>query len=57
VPSYHQLRRQEQHDKKMKDIRQQVASGKLVIRQMTRAERERFPPRDADAAGARSKRR
>ena len=57
MPSYNQLRQQEQHEKKLSDIRDQVASGKLVIRQMTPEERRRFPPRDPAAPGARAKRR
>jgi hypothetical protein len=57
VPSSYQLRLQEQHEQKLKDIREQVASGKLVIRQMTPAERKRFPPRQAAAPRARAKRR
>jgi hypothetical protein len=42
-----QLRQQEKHEEKLKDIREQVAEGKLVIRQMTPEERKRFPPREA----------
>ncbi|MGH2831145.1 MAG: hypothetical protein ACRDK2_00075 [Solirubrobacteraceae bacterium] len=57
MPSYNQLRQQEQHEKKLSDIRDQVASGKLVIRQMTPEERRRFPPRDPAAPSARAKRR
>jgi hypothetical protein len=57
VPSPHQVRQQEQHEQKLRDIREQVASGKLVIRQMTPEERRRFPPPGPAAAGARSKRR
>ena len=56
MPSSYQLRQQEQHDKKLTEIREQVANGKLVIRQMTPEERRRFPPRDS-AAPARGKRR
>jgi hypothetical protein len=56
VPTPQQLRQQEQHEKKLRDIRDQVARGTLVIRQMTAAERRRYPPRDADARSARSKR-
>ncbi len=41
-----QLRQQEKHEEKLKDIREQVAQGKLVIRQMTAEERKRFPPRE-----------
>jgi hypothetical protein len=57
VPSSYQLRQQEQHEEKLKDIREQVAAGKLVIRKMTAEERRRFPPRDPAAPGARAKRR
>ena len=57
MPSSYQLRQQEQHEKKLKDIREQIATGKLVIRQMTPEERRRFPPRDPAAPGARPKRR
>jgi len=57
VPSTYQLRQQEQHEKKLEDIREQVASGRLVIRQMTAAERKRFPPREPAAKGGREKRR
>lgn len=55
MASSYQLRQQEQHDEKLKDIREQVANGKLVIRQMTPDERKRFPPRDP--AAPRAKRR
>jgi hypothetical protein len=57
MPSPQQLRQQEQHDKKLRDIREQVAEGKLVIRQMTPDERRRYPPRDASEARPRAKRR
>lgn len=57
VPSTYQLRQQEQHEQKLKDIREQVAAGKLVIRKMTPEERRRFPPRDPAAPDARAKRR
>jgi hypothetical protein len=57
MPSSYQLRQQEQHEQKLKNIREQVAAGKLVIRKMTKEERRRFPPRDPGAPGARSKRR
>jgi hypothetical protein len=56
VPSSYQLRQQEQHEQKLRDIREQVANGKLVIRQMTPEERRRFPPRDP-ARSTRGKRR
>jgi hypothetical protein len=57
VPSPHQLRQQEQHEKKLADIREQVAAGRLVIRKMTPEERRRFPPRDPSTPQARAKRR
>ncbi len=57
MPTSNQLRQQEQHEHKLKEIREQVANGKLVIRQMTAAERKRFPPREPAAAGGRKKRR
>lgn len=57
MPSPQQLRQQERHEQKLKDIREQVASGKLVIRQMTAEERRCFPPRDSKSPGARAKRR
>jgi len=57
VPSSYQLRQQEQHEQKLKDIREQVAAGKLVIRKMTAEERKRFPPQDPAVRAARTKRR
>ena len=57
MPSSYQLRQQEQHEQKLKDIREQVAAGKLVIRKMTPEERRRFPPRDPGVPSARTKRR
>jgi hypothetical protein len=57
VPSPTQLRQQENREQKLRNIRQQVAEGQLVIRQMTPAERKRFPPRDPAALRAASKRR
>ena len=51
MPGPQQLRQQERHERKLKDIREQVAQGKLVIRQMTAAERKRYPP--AKSANAR----
>ena len=52
-----QLRQQEKHEQKLREIREQVAEGTLVIRQMTPEERLRFPPRDADRRSAPVKRR
>ncbi len=46
MPSPIQLRQQEKREAKLRDIREQVVEGKLVIRQMTPEERRRFPPRD-----------
>ena len=46
VPSSYQVREHEKHEQKLKDIREQVASGTLVIRKMTKEERKRFPPRE-----------
>ena len=57
VPGPQQIRQQEKHDEKLKDIREQVSQGKLVIRQMTADERKRYPPREASPARGRSKRR
>jgi hypothetical protein len=42
----HDLRDRQRHDK-LEDIRRQVAEGRLVIRQMTAEERERYPPPSA----------
>ncbi len=55
--SSYQLRQQEEHEQKLKDIREQVAAGKLVIRKMTAEERRRFPPRAGAVPSARTKRR
>ena len=57
MPSPQQPRQQEQHEKKLRDMQDQVAQGKLVIRQMTPEERRRYPPRDPDSPAKRSKRR
>jgi hypothetical protein len=57
LPGPQQLRQQKQHEEKLKDIREQVAQGKLVIRQMTAAERKRYPPREASRPRAATKRR
>jgi hypothetical protein len=47
LPGPQQLRQQERREKKLKDIREQVAQGKLVIRRMTAEERRRYPPPQA----------
>jgi hypothetical protein len=57
VPSPIQLRQLEKREEKLRDIREQVALGKLVIRQMTPDERRRFPPRDPGRQRAVAKRR
>jgi hypothetical protein len=57
VPSPMQLRQQEKREEKLRYIREQVAEGTLVIRQMTPAERRRLPPRDPNPRRAASKRR
>jgi hypothetical protein len=57
VPGPQQLRQQEKHEEKVKDIREQVEQGKLVIRQMTADERKRYPPREAGASRKGAKRR
>ena len=53
MPGPQQLRQQERHEQKLIEIREQVAQGKLVIRQMTAAERKRYPPQ----TGANARRR
>jgi hypothetical protein len=57
MPGPQQLRQQERHEEKLRDIREQVAQGTLVIRQMTAEERRRYPPREAGRSGRGSKRR
>jgi hypothetical protein len=57
VPGSQQVRQQEKHEEKLKDIREQVAQGKLVIRKMTADERMRYPPREATRTRPGSKRR
>lgn len=56
MPTSYHLRQQEQHEQKLRDMREQVAAGKLVIRQMTPEERKRFPPRKPAARGSRTRR-
>jgi hypothetical protein len=43
----HELRQQAEREQRLKDIREQVAQGKLVIRQMSPEERRRYPPRES----------
>ena len=55
LPGPQQLRQQERREQKLKDIREQVAEGKLVIRRMTADERKRYPRRKVGATRRRSK--
>jgi hypothetical protein len=55
MPSPQQARWQEQHEKKLKEMQDQVDKGKLVIRQMTPEERLRYPPPKANGPAKRSK--
>jgi hypothetical protein len=56
LPGPQQLRQQQRREEKLKDIREQVAEGKLVIRRMTAEERRRYPPRQVGATRRVSKR-
>lgn len=40
-------RAEEKREAKLQHVREQLASGSLVIRQMTAEERRRYPPRPA----------
>jgi hypothetical protein len=55
-PGPNQIRAQERHAQKLKDIREQVSDGSLVIRKMTADERKRYPPQEPDARRRRPKR-
>ena len=58
MPGPQQLRQQERREQKLKEIREQVAQGKLVIRRMTAAERKRYPaPAGGDARRGRTGKR
>jgi hypothetical protein len=52
-------RQQEAREAKLEQIQKDVESGSLVVRKMTKAEREKFPPRadDDPKRGARKGRR
>ena len=50
MPGPQQLRQQQRREQKLKDIREQVAEGKLVIRKMTAEERRRYPMREGGGA-------
>ncbi|HTR72081.1 MAG TPA: hypothetical protein VMG80_00670 [Solirubrobacteraceae bacterium] len=51
MPGPQQLRQQEKREAKLKDIEEQVSQGTLLIRQMTAAERKRYPPKDPASRG------
>lgn len=55
MPSPQQVRQQEQREEKLRQIREQVATGTLVIRKMTADERRRFPPREPRRDGSRAR--
>jgi hypothetical protein len=38
-------RAEEKREEKLENVREQLANGKLVVRQMTPEERELYPPR------------
>jgi hypothetical protein len=46
-------REQERRRQKLAAVEEQVRSGSLVVRKMTAAERERYPPRQAAPKRAR----
>ena len=56
MPGPQQQRQQEKREQKLKDIRDQVAQGKLVIRTMTAEERKRFPRREVTSTRRGNKR-
>lgn len=56
MPGPQQLRQQERREQKLKDIREQVAQGKLVIRRMTAEERRRYPRREVASTRRANKR-
>ena len=49
-------RKEEARQQKLEEIREQVDSGTLIIRPMTKAERKRFPPKPAAAREPRARR-
>ena len=57
LPGPQQQRQQEKREEKLRDIRDQVAQGKLVIRTMTAEERARFPKQEAGATRRGGRRR
>ncbi len=51
VKGQQQQRAEERREQKLADIREQIASGKLTVRQMTPAERELQPKLPVEATG------
>jgi hypothetical protein len=50
-------RQQEARDAKLEQIQKDIEAGSLVVRKMTKAEREKFPPRDEDDAKSSGRKR
>ena len=48
MPKTTRQRAEEKYEAKLELVREQVASGSLVIRQMTDEERRRYPPRGGE---------
>jgi hypothetical protein len=42
-------KQKEARREKLAQMRKDIKSGSLVVRQMTKAERKKYPPRDPDA--------
>ena len=49
-------RAEEKRVEKLEQIREQVDSGKLIIRTMTEAERAQYPPRQTQSSGPKPRR-
>lgn len=56
MPTPQQARQEQKREEKLRLMREQVSEGKLVIRQMTAAERKRFPAREPKPPRGRAKR-
>ncbi|MFL5884210.1 MAG: hypothetical protein ACJ77M_04000 [Thermoleophilaceae bacterium] len=50
-------RQQEAREAKLEQMQKDIESGSLVVRKMTKAEREKFPPKEADEQKSGRKRR
>ena len=50
-------RQQEAREAKLEQIQKDIEAGSLVVRKMTKAEREKFPPREEDEAKTAGRRR